>query len=106
MAKGFDPAEMMQQARRMKEQISKAQEKLKDRVVEGEAGGGLVKAYVNCGKEVVGIKLKPDVVDPQDLSMLEDLIMVAVNNGLKRAAQIEEEEMNKLTGGMGLGGLL
>ncbi len=106
MAKGFDPGELMNQARKMKEQMAKVQDQLKERVVEGTAGGGMVTTFVNGGGEVVGIKLKKDVVDPDDIAMLEDLIQVAVNDGLKKANELSEEEMGKVTGGMGgLGGL-
>lgn len=105
MAKGFDPAELMKQARALKDQMAKEQEKLKDRVVEGTAGGGMVTVFVNGASEVVGIKLNPDAVDPDDVSMLEDLIQVAVNDGLAKANELSETEMNKLTGGMGMGGL-
>ena len=101
MAKGFDPAELMNQARKMKDQMAKAQEALKERVVEGEAGGGLVQAFVNGGSEVVGIKIMPDAVDTDDLGLLEDLLLVAINAGLKKAEALSEDEMGKITGGMG-----
>lgn len=105
MAKGFDPSELMKQARALKDQMAKEQEKLKERVVEGTAGGGMVTAFVNGAGEMVGIKLNPDVVDSDDVSMLEDLIQVAVNDGIAKANELSESEMNKLTGGLGMGGL-
>ncbi|MCB9832321.1 MAG: YbaB/EbfC family nucleoid-associated protein [Planctomycetes bacterium] len=106
MARGFDPNELMNQARKMKDQMARVQEQLKERVVEGSAGGGMVTVFVNGGSEVVGIKLKKDVVDPDDVSMLEDLIQVAVNDGLRKAQELSEQEMGKVTGGLGgLGGL-
>ncbi len=101
MAKGFDPAELMNQARKMKDQMAKVQEGLKERVVEADAGGGLVQVFVNGGTEVVGIKIKPEAVDPDDLGMLEDLIMVAINAGIEKANALSEAEMGKITGGMG-----
>ncbi|MFT7616533.1 MAG: DNA-binding YbaB/EbfC family protein [Planctomycetota bacterium] len=101
MAKGFDPSELMSQARKMKDQMAKVQEGLKERIVEAEAGGGMVKVFVNGGTEVVGIKIKPEAVDPDDMGMLEDLIMVAVNAGIEKANAMSEEEMGKITGGMG-----
>lgn len=101
MAKGFDPAELMKQARALKDQMAREQEKLKDRVVEGAAGGGMVTAFVNGASEVVGIKISPEAVDPDDVSMLEDLVQVAVNEALTKANEMSETEMNKLTGGMG-----
>lgn len=101
MAKGFDPSELMSQARKMKDQMAKVQEGLKERIVEADAGGGMVQVFVNGGTEVVGIKIKPEAVDPDDLGMLEDLILVAVNAGIEKANAMSEEEMNKITGGMG-----
>jgi nucleoid-associated protein EbfC len=106
MAKGFDPGELLNQARRMKDQMAKAQEQLKERVVEGEAAGGMVKFFVNGANEVVGVKIKPDAVDPKDLSMLEDLIQVACNAAMSKAKKMADDEMAKITGGMGLGGLM
>ena len=106
MAKGFDPSELMNQARKMKDEMAKVQDSLKERVVEGVSAEGLVTAFVNGNSEVVGIKIDPKAVDPDDLSMLEDLVMVAVNKGLEQANAMSSEEMNKITGGMGLGGLI
>ena len=105
MGKGFDPAELMNQARKMKEEMGRKQEELRGRVVEAEAGDGLVKAFVNGAQEVVGIKISKEVVDPDDVSMLEDLVQVALNKALEKANEMSEAEMGKLTGGMGLGGL-
>ena len=85
----------------MKDQMAKVQDGLKERIVEADAGGGLVQVFVNGGTEVVGIKIKPEAVDPDDLGMLEDLIMVAINAGIEKANAMSEEEMNKITGGMG-----
>ncbi|MEE9394464.1 MAG: YbaB/EbfC family nucleoid-associated protein [Planctomycetota bacterium] len=105
MAKGFDPSEIMNQARKVKDQMAKTQESLKEKIVEAEAGGGLIKVFVNGGNEVVGIKINKDAVDLEDLGMLEDLVMVAVNNGIEKATEMSNEEMNKITGGLGLGGM-
>ena len=106
MAKGFDPGEIMNQARKVKEQIAKTQDQLRDRVVEADAGGGLVRAFANGASELVGVKIDAKAVDPDDLSMLEDLIQVAVNNALQKASELSNEEMNKITGGLGLDGLI
>ncbi|MEZ6194259.1 MAG: YbaB/EbfC family nucleoid-associated protein [Planctomycetota bacterium] len=105
MAKGFDPGEILNLQRKMKDEMTKAQEKLKECVVEGVAGDGLVTAFVNGSSEVVGIKIDPDAVDTDDLSELEDLVMIAVNKGLEKATELHNEEMNRIGGGMGLGGL-
>ena len=102
MAKGFDAGEMMNQARKMKEQMARVQDDLAKRVVEGTSGGSVVTAFVNGGGQVVGIKIKPEAVDPDDVSMLEDLVLTAVNNGLEKANELSETEMGKVTGGLGL----
>ena len=101
MAKGFDPGELMNQARKVKDPMAKVQEELRERVIEGTAGGGLVSVFVNGAGEVVGVKIKPEAVDPDDLAMLEDLIQVAANDGIKKANELSESEMNKVTGGLG-----
>jgi len=106
MAKGFDPAEIMNQARRMKDQLAKAQEQLKTRVVDADSGGGVVKVFANGANEIVGVKIKPEAVDPEDVAMLEDLVMVAANAALAKAKKMADDEMSKITGGLGLGGLL
>ncbi|MBO8159982.1 YbaB/EbfC family nucleoid-associated protein [Thermosyntropha sp.] len=96
---------MMKQARKVQEQIAKLQEELKERVVEASAGGGAVKVKVNGKQELVEIKIKPEAVDPDDVEMLEDLIMAAVNEGLKAAQEMVSEEMAKITGGLNIPGL-
>ena len=95
---------MMKQAQKMQKEIARIQEELKERVVEGTAGGGMVKCCVNGAQEVLSVKLDKDAVDPSDLSMLEDLITAAVNQGLKKSRELSQQEMGKVTGGMGLPG--
>ena len=93
-------------AEEMQSKMAQVQEELKERVVEGTAGGGVVTAYVNGAQEIVGIKIKPEVVKPEDSEMLADLIMAAVNQGLEKSRKLSQEEMNKVTGGLaGLPGL-
>ena len=93
-------------AEEMQTKMARVQEELKERVVEGTAGGGVVTAYVNGAQEIVGIKIKPEVVKPEDSEMLADLIMAAVNQGLEKSRKLSQEEMNKVTGGLaGLPGL-
>ena len=96
---------MFDQARKMQKDMARIQKELKDRVVEGSAGGGMVKAQVSGQKEVVRIILDPEVVDPGDVSMLEDLIAAAVNQGIKKAEEMAQKEMSKATGGLDLGAL-
>ena len=111
MAKGMggmgDLGSMMKQAQQMMKQREKILADLKDRVVDASAGGGMVTAFINGAQELVKLTLEPDVVNPDDREMLEDLIIAAVNEGVRRSKEMQEQEMSKLTGGMpGLGGLL
>lgn len=93
-------------AEEMQTKMAQVQEELKEKVIEGAAGGGVVIAYVNGVQEIVGIKIKPEVVKPEDSEMLADLIMAAVNQGLEKSRKLSQEEMNKVTGGLaGMPGL-
>ena len=84
----------------------RAQSEIEEKEFSSSAGGGVVEATVNGKKEVVNIKIDPDVVDPEDVEMLEDLIMVAVNDASKKASDYNEETMGKLTGGINIPGLM
>ncbi len=101
---------MMKQAREMQAKMEEAQEKLADMTVEATAGGGKVTVVVTGKQEVLEIRIDPEVVDPEDVEMLQDLVLAAVNEGMRRAADIAREEMGKAAGplgGMGgLGGLM
>jgi DNA-binding YbaB/EbfC family protein len=102
----FDYNTLMRQVRKMQTDAAKKREELAESVrVEGKAGDGLVTAVVNGVREVVSIKLDPKAVDPADLSMLEDLIVAAVNQGLAEAKKQEEIEMQKISGGVKIPGL-
>lgn len=111
MAKGFpgfpggNMNNMMKQVQKLQKQMEDMQEELKHQEVEGTAGGGAVKARVNGSKEVVAIEISKDVVDPDDVEMLQDLIMLAVNDALKTAEDKASSEMSKLTGGLNIPGL-
>ena len=72
------------------------------KIVEGVAGGGVVKAKMTCANEIVGIEISPEVVDPEDVEMLQDLILAAINDAGAKASAISEEAMGKVTGGMKL----
>ncbi len=100
-----DFSSILKQAQKMQREVMALQEELKKRVVEGTAGGGMVTAYVNGGKELVKITLDPQVVDPDDVEMLEDLIVAAVSSAMEKADAMVQEEMKKITGGLGLPGL-
>ena len=99
--KNFDPQSLMSQAKRMKDELARIQRELKDRMVEGVAGGGLVSVVANGAQEIQAIRIKPEAVDPKDVEMLEDLVTVAVKAALEKAKKLENEETAKVTGGMG-----
>lgn len=91
---------MIKQAQKMQEEMTLLQEQLEAKHYEASVGGGAVKAVVNGKKEVVSLDIKPEVVDPEDIEMLQDLIISAINEASRSAEDESEEEMNKLTGGM------
>lgn len=97
--------DLMKQAQRMQRDMGKIQEELKERYVEGAAGDGLVKVICSGAQEVVKIEISPEAVDPDDLSLLEDLVVAAVNNGLKKAEELKQAEMAKVTGGVNFPGM-
>ena len=103
MTKGI--GNMMKQAQKLQSKIFKLQEELADRTVETTVGGGMVKAVANGKQELLSIKIDPEVVDPNDVQMLEDLIVAAVNDVLKKAQEMVSEEMTKLTGGFKIPGI-
>lgn len=82
----------------MQKKLQKLDIDLKERVVEAAAGGGMVKVKVNGGEEVVDIKIEKDVINPDDKGMLEDLVLAAVNEGIKKAKKLREAELAKITG--------
>lgn len=103
MAKGF--GNIMKQAKMMQEKIGKIQEEMANKTVEASAGGGMIKTVINGRQEMVSIKIDPEVVNPDDIEMLEDLILAAINEGIKRSQEMMAEEMSKITGGMNIPGL-
>ncbi len=98
--KGF--GNMMKQIKLLQQKMQKIQEELAERKVEGSAGGGMVTAIVNGKQELLEIKIDKEVVDPEDIEMLQDLIVAAVNQALKKSQEMMNEEMAKLTGGLGI----
>ena len=98
--------DLMKMAQRAQAQIAKLQEELADRVVEASAGGGMVVVAVNGRQQVVSIKIAPDVVAEKDVEMLQDLVVAAVNEALKKAQEMMTAEMQKITGGLNIPGLL
>ena len=96
--------QMMKQVKKMQEQMLKAQEQLADKVITGTSGGGAVAVEVNGHKKVLGITLKPEVVDPEDIEMLQDLVLAATNDALKKADELSNSTMGKFTKGLNLPG--
>ena len=96
---------MMKQAKKMQKKMEEMQEELKDETIEATAGGGVVKVVVNGKQEVVDIEIDEDAVDPDDVEMLEDLILAAVNEGMRKVQDMINDEMGKLTGGMNIPGM-
>ncbi|MGI6190170.1 MAG: YbaB/EbfC family nucleoid-associated protein [Clostridiales bacterium] len=97
--------QLMKQAKKMQEQMAKLQEELEQKTVEASAGGGVVTVVANGKKEVTEIRIAPEAVDPDDVEMLQDLIMAAVNEALRQAEEMVQSEMNKITGGLSIPGL-
>ena len=98
--------DLMKQAQKMQQDLAKAQEELANKIVEGTSGGGMVKVEMNGKNQVLSLKIDPEVVDPNDIEMLEDLIIAAINEAQEKVAKSSEDEMSKLTGGMKIPGLL
>jgi DNA-binding YbaB/EbfC family protein len=96
---------MIKQAKKVQEQIAKMQEELHERVLETSAGGGAVTIKINGKQQLLEIKIKPEVVDPEDVEMLEDLILAAVNDAVKQSQDMVASEMSKITGGFNIPGL-
>ena len=101
----MDLNKMMKQLQQTQVRMAQLQEELATRTVEAAAGGGMVKVVANGRNEIVSIKIDPEVVDPADVEMLEDLITAAVNDARNRVEEMTRGEMARLTGGLGLPGL-
>lgn len=97
---------MMKQAQQLQTKMMKMQEELGEKTVEGTAGGGMIKVVANGKQQVVSISIEEEVVDPEDVEMLQDLVLAAVNDALNRAQEMVSGEMSKLTGGMNIPGLM
>lgn len=97
--------QMMKQVKKMQEQMMKAQEELGNKTVDGTAGGGVVTVTVNGHKKLTNIVIKPEAVDPEDVEMLQDLVLAAVNDAMSKADEMANQDMGKFTGGMKIPGL-
>ena len=96
---------LMKQAQQFQEKLGTIQEELGSKMVTGAAGGGMVTATVNGRGELMGIAIEKDVINPEEAQMLQDLVVAAVNDGLRKAKELGREEMGKLTGGLNLPGM-
>ncbi len=96
---------MMKQAQKLQKKMLKTQEELAKKTVEASAGGGMVKVIANGGQKIESIVLEKEVVDPEDIEMLQDLVMAAVNDALKKSQDMVSAEMGKLTGGLNIPGM-
>jgi len=100
---GMNQMQMMKQAQKMQQELLKMQEELDSATYESAAGGGAVKATVNGKRQLVSLEIDPEAVDPEDVEMLQDTVMAAVNEALRKAEETASESMSKLTGGLNLG---
>ena len=97
---------IMKQAKKLQERMTSLQNELALRTVEASAGGGMVSVLVNGQHELVSLKIEKEVVNPEDVDMLQDLIIAAVNEGVRKAQEMAASEMAKITGGMNIPGLV
>lgn len=102
---GMNMQQMMKQARKMQEQLAAAQENLKTQPVDASAGGGMVKATVNGEMELTSLTIDPDACDPEDVEMLQDMIMAAVNEAIRGVNELANKQMGAITGGMNIPGM-
>ena len=102
MGKGFDIGGLFRQAQELQEKIAGMQQELAARTVETSAGGGMVTVEVNGKFELVRIRIEPSLFQNPDVEMIQDLVVAAVNEGVRAARKMVEEEMGKLTGGLGI----
>jgi hypothetical protein len=96
----------MKQAKKMQEKMVQLQEELATKTVEATAGGGMVSVAVNGKFEILSLKIEKEVVNPDDVEMLQDLVIAAVNEGIRKAQEMASSEMGKITGGMQIPGLM
>lgn len=105
MSMGNINPNLLKQAQTVQKRLKDLREELKDRVVEGSSGGGLVTAFTNGNGELVKISIRKDAVDPSDVAMLEDLVVAAVQQSYEESQKLQQAEMTKITGGMHIPGL-
>ena len=96
---------IMKQAKKMQEQMGQLQQELETKTIEAQAGGGMVRVVVNGKFEIVSLRIEKDVVNPEDIEMLQDLVSAAVNEGIRKAQEMAAQEMAKITGGLNIPGM-
>ena len=100
---GMNQMQMIKQAQKLQQEMLKVQEELEQAQYSAAAGGGVVSATVSGKRELIGLSIQPEAVDPDDVEMLQDLIIAAVNEALRKAEDSANQSMGKLTGGLGFG---
>ena len=105
MPGGMNQASMMKQAQKMQQELLRMQQEQETKTFTAKAGGGMVSATVNGKHEITGLEINPEAVDPDDVEMLQDMIMAAINEAMRIADNEAANNMSRLTGGMNLGGL-
>ena len=103
MTKGM--AGILKQAQKMQAQLGRIQEEMAERTTEASSGGGMVTVFINGKQEILSVTIDPEVVNPEDVDMLQDLIVAAVNEAIRRSQEMVAEEMKKITGGLSIPGL-
>ena len=96
---------MMKQAQQMQKQMADLQAELEEREVEATAGGGMIKVVVTGKQELKSVEINPEALDPDDVELLQDMVLAAVNEALRKAQDMNQEEMKKITGGMNIPGM-
>jgi DNA-binding YbaB/EbfC family protein len=105
MPGGMNQAAMMKQAQKMQQDMLRMQEEMENKTYSASAGGGMVTATVNGKHQVVGMEIKPEAVDPDDVEMLQDMVIAAVNEAMRTADTDAQNNMARITGGLNLGGM-
>lgn len=101
----FDAKQLQKMQKELQDRMTQVQEEMKTTNVEASSGGGMVTATCNGNQELVALKIKPDAIDPDDVEMLEDLVIAAVNSALEKSKELSQENMSKVTGGIKIPGL-
>lgn len=102
----MDMKQMMRQAQKMQKELNKAQEEIATMTFEATAGGGMVKAVASGDMNITNLTIDPDAVDPEDVEMLQDMVVAAVNEALRGVSEMSNQRMSAVTGGMSISGLM